>query len=72
MVVSNFFTPISKKEKVVEKLAWRIVDSTLVTGKYTATGEGLGISSALPDGKRKIKIAAFDFVCEYMRHQLYP
>ena len=58
--MTNFFTPASQKEKTVEKLAWRIVELSLVAGKYTASGDGL----EHPSGKSalKRKVAAFDFV----------
>lgn len=50
--VSSFFTPSSQKEP--EKLTWKIVDQTLITGRYAPTA---GKSEALP---RPVKVAAFD------------
>ncbi|MCJ1358282.1 MAG: hypothetical protein MMC33_008281 [Icmadophila ericetorum] len=55
--VTNFFTPASKKEP--ERIAWRVVDNSLLVGKYDPEvvkgrgNQGLGI--------RRRKIAAFDF-----------
>ncbi|KAF2742545.1 DNA kinase/phosphatase Pnk1 [Sporormia fimetaria CBS 119925] len=49
--VANFFTPVSQKEP--EKMNWRIVNDTLLAGRY-------GAAQAARPGKRR-KIAAFDF-----------
>ena len=54
--ISNFFTPASKKEP--EKMTWRIVNESLLVGRYGAHMATLPAKQAL--GKRKI--AAFDFV----------
>jgi len=54
--VANFFTPLSKKEP--EKMTWRIVNNSLLTGRYSA-------STAQPASQGKRKIAAFDFVSPY-------
>ncbi|KAF2184429.1 PNK3P-domain-containing protein [Zopfia rhizophila CBS 207.26] len=52
--VANFFTPVSKKEP--ERMSWRIVNDSLLIGRYHA-------SAALQPAKSAIKrkIAAFDF-----------
>ncbi|KAF2872513.1 polynucleotide kinase 3 phosphatase-domain-containing protein [Massariosphaeria phaeospora] len=50
--VANFFTPASKKEP--EKMAWRVVNETLLIGRYGALQTAKAIK-----GKRKV--AAFDF-----------
>ncbi|KAI9733233.1 MAG: hypothetical protein M1834_003317 [Cirrosporium novae-zelandiae] len=52
--VANFFTPVSKKEP--EPVAWRIVDQSLLVGKYTP--KNTSIITNLP--KKRRKIAAFD------------
>jgi len=57
--VSNFFTPVSMK--VPEKMLWRILNNSLLIGRY-----GAPAAAQLPilnTGKRKI--AAFDFVRPY-------
>ena len=51
--VANFFTPLSKKEP--EKMSWRIVNNSLLVGRYAA-------STAYSVAKGQTKIAAFDFV----------
>jgi len=50
--IANFFTPASKKEP--EKMSWRIVNDSLLIGRYRA-------STPISSLKRQ-KIAAFDFV----------
>jgi bifunctional polynucleotide phosphatase/kinase len=51
--VANFFTPLSKKEP--EKMTWRIVKDSLLTGRYAA-------SNAQSAANGRTKIAAFDLV----------
>lgn len=58
--MANFFTPASKKEKI-EKLSWRVVDSTLVASVYTPSSD----KKAPSETNGKQKIAAFDFVSVY-------
>ncbi|KAF2797926.1 PNK3P-domain-containing protein [Melanomma pulvis-pyrius CBS 109.77] len=56
--VANFFTPASKKEP--EKMSWRIINNSLLIGRYGASAAAQSAPSALSiKGKRKI--AAFDF-----------
>ncbi|KAF2018169.1 PNK3P-domain-containing protein [Aaosphaeria arxii CBS 175.79] len=50
--VANFFTPASKKEP--EKMTWRIVNESLLIGRYNAAAQ------LIPKAGRR-KIAAFDF-----------
>jgi hypothetical protein len=52
--VVNFFKPASQKEP--EKVTWRVVDETLLIGKYRPSEE----TPKNLEGKRRI--AAFDFV----------
>ena len=54
--IATFFTPTSKKEP--EKINWRILNSTLLIGKYTPKTVD---KSAEPASKRR-KVAAFDLV----------
>jgi bifunctional polynucleotide phosphatase/kinase len=56
--VQNFFTPISQKPKE-EKLSWRILDNSCISGKYNPTVSGNLASTVQESGLRKI--AAFDF-----------
>jgi len=56
--VSNFFKPASQKEP--DKVSWRIVNNSLLIGKYHVPLEVVKLESN--DDKRKI--AAFDFVHE--------
>jgi bifunctional polynucleotide phosphatase/kinase len=58
--VQNFFTPSSQKLKD-EKLSWRIVDGSLIVGRYrptASTANGQAEATTLTGRK---KIAAFDF-----------
>ncbi|KAF7156868.1 hypothetical protein CNMCM5623_000713 [Aspergillus felis] len=51
--VASFFTPTSQKKP--EKITWRVVNNSLVIGKYTTSpGEQ-------PARREKAKVAAFDF-----------
>ncbi|GIC88424.1 putative DNA 3'-phosphatase Tpp1 [Aspergillus udagawae] len=50
--VASFFTPTSQKKP--EKITWRVVNNSLVIGKYT-TGPG-----EQPARREKAKVAAFD------------
>ncbi|GFG02790.1 conserved hypothetical protein [Aspergillus lentulus] len=50
--VASFFTPTSQKKP--EKITWRVVNNSLVIGKYT-TGAG-----EQPARREKAKVAAFD------------
>ncbi|OKL58889.1 hypothetical protein UA08_05654 [Talaromyces atroroseus] len=52
--VASFFTPTSQKKP--EKVSWRIVNKSLVAGKYASESSGHGQT---PAGKRR-KVAAFD------------
>ncbi|KAF2490902.1 PNK3P-domain-containing protein [Lophium mytilinum] len=53
--VANFFTPASKKEP--EKMSWRVVNESLLIGRYqTSAG-----AKAVQSGAKRRKIAAFDF-----------
>jgi bifunctional polynucleotide phosphatase/kinase len=54
-VVSNFFTPTSKKEP--EKMVWRTVRNSLLVGRY-------GVLDLKKSGLGKRRIAAFDLVSE--------
>jgi bifunctional polynucleotide phosphatase/kinase len=54
--VSNFFKPASQKEP--DKITWRVVNDTLLVGKYH--GSSAEARQDTPIGKQKI--AAFDFV----------
>ena len=55
--MADFFTPASKKEKETGQMSWRVVNDTLLIGRYGgALTKGMG---GLGGGKRKI--AAFDF-----------
>ncbi|KAF2002643.1 PNK3P-domain-containing protein [Amniculicola lignicola CBS 123094] len=51
-VVSNFFTPTSKKEP--EKMVWRIVRDSLLVGRYS-------VADLKKSGLGNRRIAAFDF-----------
>jgi bifunctional polynucleotide phosphatase/kinase len=52
--VASFFTPTSQKKP--EKITWRIINKSLVIGKYaTSPGEQ-------PARREKAKVAAFDLV----------
>ncbi|KAF2100576.1 PNK3P-domain-containing protein [Rhizodiscina lignyota] len=53
--VANFFTPASKKEKVPEKVTWRIANDSLVVGTFKPPE----VSETREDKRRKI--AGFDF-----------
>jgi hypothetical protein len=57
--VSAFFTPASKKAP--EKLSWRIVDSSLLVGRYIASGDGQAGDTPLQTKPAKCRVAAFDF-----------
>ncbi|KAK9562010.1 DNA kinase/phosphatase Pnk1 [Aspergillus fumigatus] len=52
--VASFFTPTSQKKP--EKITWRVVNNSLVIGKYT-TGPG-----EQPARREKAKVAAFDLL----------
>ena len=54
--MASFFTPTSKKEP--EKINWRVVNNTLLIGKYDLYA---GVQSVESSPKRR-KIAAFDLV----------
>jgi bifunctional polynucleotide phosphatase/kinase len=54
--VSNFFKPASQKEP--DKITWRIVNDSLLVGKYNGSSAESKQEAVL--GKHKI--AAFDFV----------
>ncbi|MCJ1258884.1 hypothetical protein MMC24_006718 [Lignoscripta atroalba] len=54
--IASFFTPVSKKEP--EKIAWRIVNNSLLAGKYDP---GAGPSQSSEPASKRTKIAAFDF-----------
>jgi bifunctional polynucleotide phosphatase/kinase len=53
--VANFFKPASQKEP--EKVTWRVVDQTLLVGKYHVSEN---TKSEAQNGKKRV--AAFDFV----------
>lgn len=53
--MASFFTPLSRKEP--EKTTWRIVNDSLLIGRYR-TGDD---HEKLPPAKRR-RIAGFDFV----------
>ena len=55
--VASFFTPISKKDP--EPITWRIVEQSLLVGKYCPRTYPKDIDE--PSAKRR-KVAAFDFV----------
>lgn len=55
--VASFFTPVSKKKP--EKISWRIVNKSLLAGKYTS---GPIVNGQTQTAKRR-KVAAFDLVC---------
>jgi bifunctional polynucleotide phosphatase/kinase len=55
--VASFFTPVSKKAP--ERMTWRIVNQSLLVGKYTPTAAP-SIEASLAVNRRKV--AAFDFV----------
>ncbi|EAT87754.1 hypothetical protein SNOG_05363 [Parastagonospora nodorum SN15] len=52
--VANFFTPLSKKEP--EKMTWRIVQDSLLVGKYVAA-----TAAARTTATGRTRVAAFDF-----------
>jgi bifunctional polynucleotide phosphatase/kinase len=54
--VANFFTPASKKEP--EKMMWRVVNDSLLIGRYQAAT----VTQTAKSGAKRRKIAAFDFV----------
>jgi bifunctional polynucleotide phosphatase/kinase len=54
----NFFKPASQKQKEPEKVTWRIINNSLLIGKYQ---ESQPVAKT-ENGQRQ-KIAAFDFVC---------
>jgi bifunctional polynucleotide phosphatase/kinase len=54
--VSNFFTPLSKKAP--EKLSWRVVESSLIVGKYNASDSN---NDSIIENSKQKRIAAFDF-----------
>ena len=58
--VASFFTPISKKKP--EKITWRVVNKSLIAGKYTS---GPAVENAQTQSKsaKRRKVAAFDLVC---------
>lgn len=54
-VATSFFTPASKKKP--EPITWRIVNNTLIVGKFSPE------LSQERKASDKPRIAAFDFVC---------
>jgi bifunctional polynucleotide phosphatase/kinase len=68
--VANFFTPLSKKEP--EKMTWRIVQDSLLVGKYVAAA-----ATARTTATGRTRVAAFDFVrlhaklCELLRPSVF-
>ncbi|OCK77416.1 PNK3P-domain-containing protein [Lepidopterella palustris CBS 459.81] len=54
--VASFFTPISKKEP--EKMTWRVVNDSLLIGRYQAPTA----TQSTKSGAKRRKIAAFDFL----------
>jgi len=54
--VANFFAPLSKKEP--EAISWRIVNSTLLVGKYCPHP----VDKAAEPPLTRRKVAAFDLV----------
>jgi len=56
--VTNFFTPASQKQNEPEKVTWRIINDSLLIGKYQRSQP----VTRKENGQRQ-KIAAFDFVC---------
>jgi bifunctional polynucleotide phosphatase/kinase len=64
--IANFFTPASKKEP--EKMSWRIVNNSLLIGRYGVSAAAKSTTSI----KSKQKIAAFDFVRPYLFRCLSP
>ena len=69
--VASFFTPTSKKQP--DKLTWRIVENSLLIGKYKPDIRSTENSASSP--KRR-KIAAFDFVCSdqilFLKKRILP
>lgn len=55
---ANFFTPLSQKKP--DPISWRIVDKTLVVGKYTSDAKTKPAST-----ENKQRIAAFDLVSSW-------
>lgn len=62
--VANFFKPTSEKEKEPEKVSWKIIDDSLLIGKYQLSEARKDVTQRL--GKRKV--AAFDFVSDAISH----
>ena len=56
--IANFFTPLSQKKP--EQITWRIVNHSLLVGKYSPE-ESSG--QHITGNVRKRRIAAFDLVC---------
>lgn len=64
--VSNFFKPASQKE--ADKITWRIVNDSLLVGKYNASSAEIKEDASV----QKTKIAAFDFVITtFLRAKAY-
>lgn len=57
--VASFFTPTSQKKP--EKVSWRIVNKSLIVGKYASDPS----ASEKLDSTRRRRVAAFDFVRFY-------
>ncbi|OJJ47468.1 hypothetical protein ASPZODRAFT_130948 [Penicilliopsis zonata CBS 506.65] len=55
--VAAFFTPVSQKQEVQKKVSWRLVDNSLIIGKYADPDKEARQPSST-DAKRKV--AAFD------------
>jgi len=55
--VANFFKPASQKQKDPEKVTWRIINDSLLIGKYHESQP-----VARKENGQRQKIAAFDFV----------
>ena len=53
--IAGFFKPVSQKEP--ETLRWRIVNKSLIVGKYVTPGQGLEAPSTISTPR---KVAAFD------------
>jgi bifunctional polynucleotide phosphatase/kinase len=56
--LTNFFKPTSQKQKEPEKVTWRIINNSLLIGKYQESRSVTG-----KENEQRQKIAAFDFVC---------
>jgi bifunctional polynucleotide phosphatase/kinase len=55
--VANFFTPSSQKETLPEAVTWRVIDDSLIVGRYNVDN----VPSRTTE--TKTKVAGFDFVC---------